>query len=343
MRFISGLKNLSKKKILFIIVILFVISWFLFTFGFDIFPNFEFSRYFLYFLGALAAFTFVLFIISFFRPIDEMSTIIIIIAVILTIPVFWIFSWNVIYLLIFFVIANSVITAFFAYKFCMDSSIKADEFLYKKKRSRIYTRILEFIIFFLLTWWFISLTIRFFVNSPYTLVQNIASIFFYLFLIGLVIIGFVIVRVLFTKKFAAYISLFNLLTFFYVVYLVIDLLSEFIFLDTSGYDLFSFLIDLILFIYIIGSIYERIEYIQEKLRIFRVDTIALFIILTKLGIQIVKIIEELFLSIAPGIILERIISEVQILWIFFAVFTLIIGVYTTFKHKEGTTSKERNE
>jgi hypothetical protein len=266
-----------------------------------------------------------------------MGKLIIILAIILTIPVFWVFSWNVIYLYIFFVIANSIITAFFAYKFCMDSSTKVDDYLYKK-RGKIITRILEFVIFFLLNWWCISLTIRFFISSPISGGQNVANIFFYLFLIGLIIIGFVLVRTIFTKKFAAYITLFNILTFFYVIYLVIDFLAEFIFLDSSGYDLFAFFIDLLLFVYIIGSIYERIEYIHQKLKIFRADTIALFIILTKLGIQIIKIYEELYLSILPAIILQRIITQVQILWIFFATFTFIIGLYTVFKHKEGKSS-----
>ncbi len=339
MRFISGLKNLTKKKLLLIIVLLFVISWFLFTFGFDIFSNFEFSRYFLYVLGALGAFTFVLFIISFFKPIDEMGTLIIIVAIVFTIPIYWIFSFYFIYFYIFFIFSNSILTAFFAYKFCMDSSTKVDDYLYKKERSRIYLRILEFAIFFLLTWWFISLTIRFFIYSTFAGSNNIATVFFNLFLIGLVIIGVTLIRILFTKKFAAYISLFNMLTFFYVIYLVVDFLAEFIFLDSSGYDLFAFFIDLLLFIYIIGSIYERIEYIQEKLKIFRVDTIALFVILTKLGIQIIKIFEELYLSIAPAIILQRIIGQVQILWIIFAAFTLIIGLYTVFTHKEGTSSQ----
>jgi hypothetical protein len=173
--------------------------------------------------------------------------------------------------------------------------------------------------------------------------NNIANVFFYLFLIGLIIIVIASIRIIFTKKFAAYISLFNLLTFFYVIYLVIDFLAEFIFLDSSGYDLFAFFIDLLLFIYIIGSIYERIGYIQEKLKIFRADTIALFIILTKLGIQIIKIFEELYLSIAPAIILRRIVGQVQILWIIFAAFTLIIGLYTVFTHKEGIVPSKNND
>lgn len=338
MRFISGLKNLSKKTLLLIIVVVFVISWFLFTFIFDIFGNVEFGRYFLFVIGALAAFTFVLLIISFFRQINEMGTLIIIIAIILVIPVFWIFRWNVIYVFIFFAFADSILIAFFAYKLCMDTSIKVDDYLYKKKRSRIFTRILEFALFFFLTWWFISLTMRFFNNAPLLGSTNIARSFFYLFLIIITIIGIALIRLIFTKKLAAYISLFNLLTYFYVVYLVVDLIAEFLFIDSGPYDIFSFFIDLLLFVYILGSIFERVDYIKEKFKIFKADTIALFLILTKLVVQIMKIWQEVITPLAPAIILEQAIIQVQILWIFFALFTFIIGIYTIFKHKKGSSS-----
>ncbi|MFX0022812.1 MAG: hypothetical protein ACFE9S_10820 [Candidatus Hermodarchaeota archaeon] len=338
MRFIRGLKNLFKKTLLLIIVILFVISWFLFTFIFDIFGNPEFGRAFLFVIGALAAFTFVLLIVSFFIQIDKMGALIIIIAIILAIPVFWIFRWNVIYIFIFFALADSILIAFFAYKLLMDTSIKVDNYLYKKKRSRIFTRIFEFVLFFFLTWWFISLTFRFFSSAPLLGSTNIARSFFYLFLIIITILGIVLIRLIFTKKLAAYISLFAMLIYFYVVYLVVDILAAFLFIDSGPYDIFSFFIDLILFIYIIGSIYERVDYIKEKLRIFRADTIALFLILTKLVVQIMKIWQEVITPLAPAIILEQAVMQVQILWIFFVLFTLIIGIYTIFKHKEGSSS-----
>jgi hypothetical protein len=214
----------------------------------------------------------------------------------------------------------------------MDTSTKLDNYLYKKKRSRIFTRIIESVSFFLLNWLFTLLLIRFFGF------QNIARVFLNLFLIGLILIGIVLIRLIFTKKLAAYISFFNILTFFYVVYLVVDLLTEFIFFDTSGYDIISFTIDLILFIYIIGSIYDRVDYIKEKLKIFRVDSVALFIILMKLLVQIIKIRQELLFPYFPDIVLQQITAQVQVLWIFFVIFTLVIGIYTIFKHKEGKGS-----
>jgi len=332
MRFISGLKNLSKKRILFIIVILFVVSWFLFAFGFDVFLNITFTRYFLIFLGILAGFTFILFCTSFFIPIDKMGIFIIVVAAVLTLPVMWVFGGIIRLFTVFCYIANIIITAFFAFKFCMDTSIKVDDYLCDKKSSRIFTRIIEFVIFFLLCWWFASLSIRFFVSFPTLDVQNLARLIFNIFLIGLVLLVIVLIKLIFTKKFAAYISFFNLLTFFYVLYIIIDLWAAFIFADSSGYDLLSFFIDFLLFMYIIGSIYERVEYIKEKLKIFRADTIALFIILMKLIVQIIEILRELFppTDIKPGLILEA-----QILWIFFIIITLIVGIYTIFTHIEG--------
>jgi len=301
---------------------------------FDILSNYIFSAYFLYVLGILAGFTFILFIISFIRPIEKIGIIIILIAAILTLPVIWIFSliigFRIFFLVSFY--ANTIITAFFAFKFCMDTSTKLDNYLYKKKRSRIFTRIIESVSFFLLNWLFTLLLIRFFGF------QNIARVFLNLFLIGLILIGIVLIRLIFTKKLAAYISFFNILTFFYVVYLVVDLLTEFIFFDTSGYDIISFTIDLILFIYIIGSIYDRVDYIKEKLKIFRVDSVALFIILMKLLVQIIKIRQELLFPYFPDIVLQQITAQVQVLWIFFVIFTLVIGIYTIFKHKEGKGS-----
>lgn len=335
MRFISGLKNLSKKTILLIIVILFVVSWFLFVFGFDVFSNITFSKYFLIFLGFLAGFTFILFIISFFIPIGKMGIIVIVVSAALTLPIMWIFGRIINLFTIFCYIANIIITAFFAFKFCMDTSTKVDSYFYEKKSSRIFTRIIQFVIFFLLCWWFASLSIRFFVSFPTPGVQSLARIVFNIFLIGLALLVIVLIRLIFTKKFAAYISFFNLLIFFYVLYIIIDLWATFIFADTSGYDLLSFFIDFLLFIYIIGSIYDRVDYIKDKLKIFRVDTIALFIILMKLIVQIIEILRELLppFDVIPGLILQA-----QILWIFFIIFILIVGIYTIFKHKEGKIS-----
>ncbi|MFX1387340.1 MAG: hypothetical protein ACFE9M_09010, partial [Promethearchaeota archaeon] len=61
-----------------------------------------------------------------------MKIIIIVIAIILTIPVLFIFGWIIDIFYSFSFFANIVITAFFAFKFCMDTSTKVDDYLYKK-------------------------------------------------------------------------------------------------------------------------------------------------------------------------------------------------------------------
>ncbi len=151
MRFISGLKNLGKKTILVIILILFIISWLLFVIGFVILEKHSIGVYIQLFLGILAGFTFVLIILSFLRPLDKMGAILIILAVVLTIPVLIIFGRIIGLFYYFCFFANAVITAFFAFKFCMDTSTTVDDFLYKKKGSRKFTRTSEFIIFLVLS------------------------------------------------------------------------------------------------------------------------------------------------------------------------------------------------
>jgi hypothetical protein len=333
MRFISGLKNLSKKRLLLFIVIIFIVSWLLFIIGFIVLQNNTLSRYIFIFLGIFAGFTFVLLIISFLVPIEKMGTTIIIITAVLTVPVIFIFGWIIDLFYIFCFFANAAITAFFAFKLCMDTSKAADDYLYKRKTSRVVTRAIEFVIFLLLSWWFISLTIRFFRGSPTAGAENFARVFVNLFWVYLVLIVVVLLRLILTKKLAAYISLFGLLIFFYVLYLVIDLWAEFIFFDNAGYDIFSFVIDLLLFIYIIGSIFDRVEYLKEKLKVFRAGTIALFVILMKLIVQINKIRQELGILLTPLEIAQQIILQVQVLWFFFVFITIIIGIYTIFRDK----------
>ncbi|MDX1798860.1 MAG: hypothetical protein R3255_09450, partial [Candidatus Lokiarchaeia archaeon] len=76
----------------------------------------------------------------------------------------------------------------------------------------------------------------------------------------------------------------------------------------------------------------------EKIKIFRGDTIALFLILAKLIVQIMKIWQAVITPLLPGKIIDQNITLNQIVWIFLALFTLIIGIYTIFKHKEGSSS-----
>jgi len=330
MRFISGLKNLSKKSILLFIVILFIISWILFIFA--IVSNIAFSIMMLYFLGALAGFTFLLLIFSIIIPIDKMGIATIIISAVLTLPIMLIFSGIIKLFYLFCFFANQFITAFFAYKFSMDTSTGIDNYLYKKKGSRIFTRILEFILFLLLYLWLLSIVVRFFSSSS---APGIANLFVFFLWINLILIGLVLLRLIFTKKLAAYIPIFYVLTFFYVLYLVLDFLAYFIFFGSYSYSIFSFFIDLLLFLYIIGSIFDRVDYIKKKIKIFRAGTIALFVILMKLVVQVNNIL-QLFLQ--PLVIALQLIYQLQVLLYFFMIFTLFVGLYTIFAHKEGKKS-----
>ncbi|MHA1987274.1 MAG: hypothetical protein ACW98D_11585 [Promethearchaeota archaeon] len=335
MRFISGLKNLSKKTILLVIVILFIVSWFLFIFALYVISNLVLLLIVLYFIGTLAVFTFILLIFSIFIPIDKMGIAAVLIAIVLTLPIMWLFSGiiNLFYLFCFW--ANLVITAFFAYKFSMDTSTGIDDYLYKKKGSRKFTRILEFILLLLLYLWLLFLIIRFFRSSSNPSIQNLAYTFVFLLGINLILIGFVILRLILTRKLAAYIPTFFVLTTLYVLYLVIDLLAFFIFFGNTSYSIFSFLIDLLLFIYIIGSIFDRVDYIKDKLKVFRVGTLALFVILMKLVVQVYKILQPF---INPIQLIIQVIMQLQVLIYFFILITLFVGFYTILTHKEGNKS-----
>jgi len=341
MRFITGLKNLSKKTILMIIVLLFIIAWFLFILSHLFITSNVFRFVVVYFIGFLAGFTFVLLVLSLIFDIDKRKKVLVLIAIILTVPLVYLFSVIQIlhFLFPFCLFANLVLTAFFAFKFCIDTSTTLDDWLYKKKSSRKFTRILEFILFLLLSVFLVIFTIRFFKSSSNPGIQNLANVFLILVLIDMILFAFVLFRFIFIQKFSAYISLFYLLAFIYMLYVVISLLADVIFLNSIGYNFFSFFIDLFLFLYIIGSIFERVEYIKDKIKILGADTIALFVILMKTVVQINRI--QMDLGIIPVVdIIDQLLYELQVLLFFFAIFTLLIGLYTIFAHKEGKSSKK---
>ncbi len=214
MRFISGLKNLSKKSILLFILILFILSWFLFIFALYVFLNIPLIILTYYFLGILAGFTFILLIISVFLPIDKMGLATVIISAALTLPIIWIFSGIITLFYLFCFFSNLFITAFFAFKFSMDTSTGIDNYLYKKKGSRKFTRILEYILFLLLYFGLLFLIVRFFRSSSTPSVQKLANTFIFFLWIYLILIVFVLLRLIFTKKLAAYIPMFYVLHLF---------------------------------------------------------------------------------------------------------------------------------
>ncbi len=335
MRFISGLKKLSKQTILLIIVILFIISWFFLLYA-KFTSNSTIAGYIQTFGLIFSAYTFVLLILSILIPIDKMGIATILIAAVLTVIVIFgiVFSGMLSRIMLIFTIfcffANLFIMAFFAFKFCMDTSTGLDDYLYKKKGSRKFTRVFEFILFLVLYILLLILIIRYFKSSPTIAIQNLANIFIFVFWINIILIVVVLLRLIITKKIAAYISLFYLLTFIYVAFLVFDFMLELDAIINPGYNIFAFLIDLFLFIYILGSILSRVDYIKEKIKIFRVGTIALFVILMKIYSQTSEIT-----STTPA---QDLIFQVTVLFIFFVIFTLLIGLYKILAHKEGKRS-----
>ncbi|MFX1277305.1 MAG: hypothetical protein ACFFAT_19970, partial [Promethearchaeota archaeon] len=211
--------------------------------------------------------------------------------------------------------------------------IKLDNYLYKKKGSRKITRTLEFFIFLIITCFLLYSTI---VYARSILSDDIvANIFLFIAVIDLILLIFVILRLLFVQKISAYISLFFLFSYFYILYVVINLWYIFIYggniTPNLVYEFISFAIDLIMFIYIIGSIFDRVDYLKDKLHVFRADTIALFVILMKI---LVKNVEIRF-QINPTNLIGFEIIQAIIVLIYFTFFAFIFGLYSIIFHKEG--------
>ena len=333
MSFITGLKELFKKHFYIFIIASFILVWLLIL----IF-NFAPSQ-FLFALtatlgGGLLFFEIIFIIISLFKPIEKLkwfiSAIIFVISMVIAA-----FLWGTIFFPtsnIFFIImlnANLFFTAFFGFKLCMDSATKVDNYLYKGKKSRISLRIVAFIIFGMLDWWLLIITVNFF-NNILTPLQQAAGLILRIILwIDLILMGIVVIRLLITKKFAAYITLFFLLTTFYILYLIFDFIYGRFFSSESTdilYMVLSFFMDIVLLLYILGTVYDKIEYIKKKLRYFRVDTIALFLITMKLYVQISKLISRVTSE-------EYVLLQQWGIFIMFLFFTFLFGMYSIFTHK----------
>jgi hypothetical protein len=215
----------------------------------------------------------------------------------------------------------------------MDTSTRVDNFLYDHERSKIITRVLEFIFFgfvglmiFLLTW---NILRRF---TP-GIAKSSADIFRIIFWVDVILIIIVITRTIVTKKLAAYITLFFILTFFYILYIIIDVVAEILFNSTS-YAWYIFIFDLFLFIYIIGSIFDKVEYLEGKLRYIRAETISLFVILMKLVAQFVKLFPNLPGLDVPDLVTRQLFLLLIVLITFIGCI-LFFGIHSIIVHKEG--------
>jgi len=154
--------------------------------------------------------------------------------------------------------------------------------------------------------------------------------------IGLLAIAFI--RLIITKKFPAYLTLFFLLTLFYALYILFDYLYGAFFSTESSSPLYviaSFIVDLLLFLYILGVVYSRVDYIQAKLKFLKVDSIALFLIIMKIYIQVSKIVPKV---IPP----DMEILQAGGLFIIFVFFNLLFGIHSIIAHKHKKKKKAKN-
>jgi hypothetical protein len=328
MSFITGLKGLFKKPIFVFIISLFIITWILILIN-RYLQNLAIHSFILIFGAGLLLFNLIFLFISLFKNLDKINKWFYIIIYIVAIVLAAIFSASIFsptspILFLILLNVNIIFTAFFAFKLCLDSSTKVDDYFYRSKSSRKVTRVIEFFVFGFLVLWFYRLTAIFFSYSP-----PVINILQTLFWMNVVLIIFVLIRLIITQKLSAYITLFFLLTFFYVLYILFDLLYGIFFSTASGdptHVIISFVIDAALFAYILGTVYDKTEYIQDKLKIFRVDSIALFLITMKIYVQVFKILP---ISILPGLL----ILQAAVLFIIFVFFNLIFGMYSIFAHK----------
>ena len=333
MGFISGLKGLFKKPIFVFIISLFTITWILILIN-SYLLNPSIYSFILMFGGGLLIFNLIFLFISLFKNLDKINKwfYIIIYIVAIALAIFFsasIFSTTFISVFLILLNVNIFFTAFFAFKLCMDSSTKVDDYLYKSKSSRKVTRVIEFFVFGFLVLWFFRLTVIFFSFTPLPLFLVVIQILQTLFWINVILMIIVLIRLIITKKLSAYITLFFLFTFFYALYILFDLLYGIFFSTASGdptHVIISFVIDAALFLYILGTVYDKIDYLQDKIKIFRVDTIALFLITMKIYVQVSRI----------GVIIIPVdvqILQAQVLFIIFVFFNLLFGMYSILAHK----------
>ncbi len=284
MRFYSGLKKLLSERLYVFIIGYFVVGWFLVIVGTTFFQFKEFFMIVQILIGMLFGFSFLLLIISILKSPHEIKYTYLIVLFIAGIPFMLIFEGITSIFYYFSYYANIVLTAFFAFKICMDSAVKVDDYLRKAGSIHTVLRGIEFIVFIFLNWIIFRLTLSLF--KKVGVIPNLVSLVFsILFWINIVFLICVVIRLAVTKEFASYSALFLVLIFIYMLYITIDFYAEIIFPNTTGYTYISFLVDLLLFLYILGSIFGRVDFLKDKMSFLKVDTIALFIIMMKLIVQ----------------------------------------------------------
>jgi hypothetical protein len=339
--FISGLKGIFKRPIYLIIVFSFIAIWIGLLLEREMIHNLFLSNILIFFGALLIGFNIILFIFSFFKPLDKIRKTYFIIALLLALLIAIFFRESIFMptFTLFYLISinvNLFFTAFFAFKVCMDSSTKVDDYLYDKKKMSKFLRILEFLLFGMVYLLLGIFLLNFFTRTitPFTRVAfNILRIILWT---NLLLIVIVILRLIIKRKFAAFITLFFLLAFFYVIYIIFDFLFGKLYGTESStlplYVIGSFILDLILFFYIIGSIYDKVGFLKDKLKLFKADTIAIFLIIMKLYVQVSKIFDRADIN-------NFLLFQESGLFIIFIFFTILFGIYYLFTHKHTSPKK----
>ena len=341
MKFISGLKGVFKKPLYVFIISVFTLTWILIIVN-SYYSNVILGLSVLMLGGSLLYFAMILFLISFVKPINNLKSWLVFIFYLLSVLSTFVLN-RIVFIItseLFFIIPlmiNQFFTAYFAFKICMDSSTKVDDYLYKKKKSRTVTRLIEFCVFLLINLWVSRITLIFFSNTSTPLFFVVFRMLQVMFWVNVGLMVIIVIRLLATKKFSAYISLFFLLTLFYALYILIDYLYGAYFSSGSGdptYVLISFFVDWFLFLYILGTIYSRVDYIQAKLKFLKVDTIALFLIIMKIYVQVSKIV--------PKVVAEEMqILQAGGLFVIFVFFNLLFGIHSILAHKQRKEKKTK--
>ena len=334
MKFITGLKGVFKKPLYVFIISVFTLTWILIIVN-SYYSSVILGLSVLLLGGSLLYFAMILFLISFIKPINKLKTWFVFIIYLFSVLSTFVLN-RIVFIItseLFFIIPlmiNQFFTAYFAFKICMDSSTKVDDYLYNKKKSRIVTRLIEFCVFLLINLWLSRITLIFFSNTSTPLFFTVFRMLQVMFWVNMGLMVIVVIRLIITKKFSAYISLFFLLTLFYAFYILIDYLYGAFFSSESGdpiYVLISFFVDWFLFLYILGTIYSRADYIQAKLKFLKVETIALFLIIMKIYVQVSKLVPKI-------VEVEIQILQAGGLFVIFVFFNLLFGIHSILAHKQ---------
>lgn len=339
MKFIKGLKAIFKEKVYLFAILSFILIWILILVNLYL-HNSILKLTIIIFGGGLLFFSITLFFISFFTSITTLKFYVVLIILVISLILAALLNESIYfptseYFFIIPLFANQIFTAFFAFKLCMDSSTNIDDFFYRRKKSRIVLRILEFIIFGILIWWIMRVTTIFFFFTPSALFQIVNRIIFIIFMTYLVLMGVVLLKLFIKKTFSAYITLFFFLTFCYILYILLDSIFGVFYSTELGdplYMFISFIIDVVLFLYMLGTASSRAEFIKDKIKFLKIDTIILFLIIMKIYVQISKLV--------PRVILPDLqILQAGGLFIIFIICTLVFGIHSIIVHKP----KEKKE